>query len=65
MTDAYDVEPAGRQKPIAFAGRVRNQFDRPGFDLVTAYEGEILIGFALGYTLRAGDTHWWGGVQTG
>jgi GNAT superfamily N-acetyltransferase len=22
-----------------------------------------LIGFAFGYTLKKGDTHWWGGVQ--
>jgi GNAT superfamily N-acetyltransferase len=59
--DAYGVEPSSH-KATAFEGRARQQFDRPGFDLVTAHIGNRLVGFAFGYTLKAGDTHWWGGV---
>ncbi|MGW4980291.1 N-acetyltransferase family protein [Streptomyces mirabilis] len=60
--DAYGVEP-GDEKTAAFRRRAEKQFARPGFALVTARAGSRLVGFAFGYTLPAGDTHWWGGVQ--
>ncbi|WNI14698.1 GNAT family N-acetyltransferase [Actinacidiphila sp. ITFR-21] len=60
--DAYDVEPSSH-KATAFEERARKQFDRSGFDLVTAHAANMLVGFAFGYRLKAGDTHWWGGVE--
>jgi GNAT superfamily N-acetyltransferase len=60
--DAYNVEPASH-KAAAFEARTIKQFDRPGFDLVAAYAADKLIGFAFGYRLKEGDTHWWGGVE--
>ncbi|QDO42917.1 GNAT family N-acetyltransferase [Streptomyces sp. RLB3-17] len=60
--DAYGVEPGG-EKTAAFRRRSEKQFERPGFGLVTARGGGRLVGFVFGYTLPAGDTHWWGGVQ--
>lgn len=60
--DAYGVEP-GEEKTAAFRRRAEKQFSRPGFALVTARDEGRLVGFAFGYTLPAGDTHWWGGVQ--
>lgn len=38
------------------------QFARPAFALVTARDGGQLGGFAFGYALSSGDSHWWGGV---
>jgi GNAT superfamily N-acetyltransferase len=60
--DAYGVKP-GEEKTAAFRRRAEKQFTRPGFALVTARDGGRLVGFVFGYTLPAGDTHWWGGVQ--
>lgn len=60
--DAYGVEP-GEEKSAAFRHRAEKQFTRPGFALVTARVEGRLVGFVFGYTLPAGDTHWWGGVQ--
>ncbi|MBT3163074.1 GNAT family N-acetyltransferase [Streptomyces sp. Vc74B-19] len=60
--DAYGVESGG-EKAVAFRRRAEKQFMRPGFALVAARDGGQLVGFVLGYTLPAGDTHWWGGVQ--
>ncbi|WP_319056239.1 GNAT family N-acetyltransferase [Streptomyces europaeiscabiei] len=63
-TDAYGVKP-GEEKTAAFRRRAAKQFTRPGFALVTARDGDLLVGFIFGYTLSAGDMHWWGGVQPG
>ncbi|MEU6593115.1 hypothetical protein ABZ923_28455 [Streptomyces sp. NPDC046881] len=60
--DAYGVGP-GEEKTGAFRRRAEKQFTRPGFALVTARDGGRLVGFVFGYTLPAGDMHWWGGVQ--
>ncbi|MFE9258591.1 GNAT family N-acetyltransferase [Streptomyces sp. NPDC006879] len=60
--DAYGVQPA-EEKTAAFRRRAAKQFERPGFLLVAARSAGQMIGFAFGYTLPAGDTHWWGGVQ--
>lgn len=60
--DAYGVASLG-EKTRAFHGRAVKQFDRPGFALVTANAGDRLIGFAFGYTLPAGDTYWWKGLE--
>jgi hypothetical protein len=60
--DAYAVEPDG-EKTAAFRRRAEQQFTWPGFALVTARGGGQLVGFVFDYTLPAGDTHWWGGVQ--
>jgi GNAT superfamily N-acetyltransferase len=60
--DAYGAE-LDSHKATAFVARATKQFDRPGFDLVTARVGSELVGFAFGYRLKAGDAHWWGGVQ--
>ncbi len=60
--DAYGVE-SGEDKTTAFHRRAEKQFARPGFTLVTARDEGQLVGFVFGFTLPAGDTHWWGGVQ--
>lgn len=60
--DAYGVEP-GEEKSAAFRRRAEKQFTRPGLALMAARAGGRLVGFVFGYTLPAGDTHWWGGVQ--
>src|SRR5947207_13463637 len=59
--DAYGVQPT-QEKTSAFRGRATKQLERPGFDLVTAYAGEQLVGFAFGYALQP-DTHWWDGLE--
>lgn len=40
-----------------FAGWVRDESTRPGFDMVIAEDGGQLIGFAYGWLMPAGD--WW------
>lgn len=60
--DAYGAAPDS-DKTAAFRHRALRQFGQPGFALVTATEGDQLLGFAFGRTLPAGDTHWWGGLQ--
>lgn len=60
--DAYGAEPGG-EKVTAFRGRAVRQLGRAGFALVTAHAGGQLIGFAFGYTLPAGDTYWWKGLE--
>lgn len=60
--DAYGVA-SSEEKTAAFRRRAEKQFTRPGFSLVAARDGGELVGFVFGYTLPAGDTHWWGGVQ--
>jgi GNAT superfamily N-acetyltransferase len=60
--DAYGVKPS-EEKTAAFRHRAEKQFTRRGFALVTARAEGQLVGFVFGYTLPAGDTHWWGGVQ--
>ncbi len=60
--DAYGAEP-GEEKTSAFRRRAKKQLTRPGFTLVVARDEGRLVGFVFGYTLAAGDTHWWGGVQ--
>lgn len=60
--DAYGVE-SDAEKSAAFRHRAEKQVTRPGFALVTARDRDRLVGFVFGYTLTAGDTHWWGGVQ--
>lgn len=59
--DAYGVNPT-TDKTSAFSGRALKQFDRPGFDLVAAYVGEQLVGFAFGYSLESA-TRWWDGLE--
>jgi GNAT superfamily N-acetyltransferase len=59
--DAYGVEPT-EEKTGAFRGRAMKQLERAGFDLVTAYARDQLVGFAFGYRLQP-DTHWWDGLE--
>lgn len=59
--DAYGVGPT-EEKTGAFRGRATKQFNRHGFDLVSAQAGGRLVGFAFGYTLQP-DTRWWNGLE--
>lgn len=60
--DAYGVSP-DEQKTTAFRGRAVKAASRAGYDLVTARQDGRLVGFAFGYTLPDGDTHWWQGLR--
>lgn len=46
-----------------FIERVRGYIQSPGFALVAAYDNEIAVGFAFGYTLPA-NARWWNGLTT-
>lgn len=58
--DAYGQVPGedSALKVSAFRGRATKALTRPGYDLMTAHEGDELAGFVFGYALTA-DTHWW------
>jgi len=61
--DAYGAE-AGDRKVTAFADRLASALRRPGFEVAFASVGGAgLVGFAFGYPLPAGDTHWWAGLR--
>ncbi len=61
--DAYGVDP-GDQKVSAFGDRFRRAVKRPGFGLALACGGGYTVaGFAFGYPLPDGDTHWWAGLR--
>lgn len=60
--DAYGVTP-GESKTDAFRLRASRALERPGFELVTAFNEKAIIGFAFGYPLPAGDTYWWNGLR--
>jgi ribosomal protein S18 acetylase RimI-like enzyme len=44
-----------------FVGWLHDEAVLPGFDLVEAYDGDRLVGFAYGNTMAAGD--WWGHAE--
>lgn len=58
--DAYGVELDG-EKVGAFRNRATKALDRPRYGLLTAQDGEQMVGFVFGYTLPAG-TYWWDGL---
>lgn len=58
--DAYGVE-LDCEKAGAFRNRATKALDRPRYGLLTAQDGEQMVGFAFGYTLPAG-TYWWDGL---
>lgn len=58
--DAYGVELDG-EKISAFRTRATTALDRPRYGLLTAQEGEQIVGFVFGYTLPSG-TYWWDGL---
>jgi len=61
--DAYGAE-VGDRKVTAFADRLAGALRRPGFEVALAsMNGAGLVGFAFGYPLPAGDTHWWAGLR--
>lgn len=47
----------GPEKVGKFAGWVRDESTKPGFDMVVAEDDGRVIGFAYGYTMPAGE--WW------
>ncbi|MFI0451796.1 GNAT family N-acetyltransferase [Actinomadura sp. 6N118] len=60
--DAYGVEPLA-EKTSAFRGRAERGLGYAGFELVTAWAGGALVGFAFGYSIPEGNTRWWQGLQ--
>lgn len=61
--DAYGVDP-GDRKVSAFGDRLQRAAERPGFELALAGgDGYAVTGFAFGYPLPDGDTHWWAGLR--
>jgi GNAT superfamily N-acetyltransferase len=58
--DAYGKIPGENStvKVAAFRERATKALTRPGYELVTAHEGDELAGFVFGYALSS-DTHWW------
>ena len=61
--DAYGVAP-GDRKVSAFGERLGKAAERPGFEMVLGRGGgHAVAGFAFGYPLPAGDTHWWAGLR--
>lgn len=61
--DAYGVAP-GDRKVSAFGDRLRRAAGRPGFELTLAGGGGYAVaGFAFGYPLPDGDSHWWAGLR--
>lgn len=61
--DAYGADP-GDRKVAAFGDRLRRAAERPGFELALACGGGYAVaGFAFGYPLPDGDTHWWAGLR--
>jgi GNAT superfamily N-acetyltransferase len=59
--DAYGVDPK-ENKADAFRSRAEGALGAKNFDLVTARQGDELIGFVFGYSLRA-DRGWWDGLD--
>lgn len=54
---SYDANPLfARQR---FVERTASQVGQPGFELVTAEDGQVLAGICFGFTMQAG--RWWGG----
>jgi GNAT superfamily N-acetyltransferase len=61
--DAYGVDPSDR-KVAAFGERLRRAAERRGFEIALACDGrDATVGFAFGYPLPEGDTHWWAGLR--
>lgn len=47
----------GPEMVIKFAEWLADEATKPGFDLVAAYDGSEMVGFAYGYRMPAGE--WW------
>ncbi|WP_431886758.1 GNAT family N-acetyltransferase [Micromonospora wenchangensis] len=69
MSDLYETvyaEPPYNGGPLFTRDRFQQRTDRqkqtPGFTLVTAHTGRVLVGFAFG--LPFGEDKWWGGTST-
>jgi GNAT superfamily N-acetyltransferase len=65
VTDLYEEihsqipdEQDGIFSRSSFTARTTSQARTPGFQLVTAKSGDLLVGFSFGYPLKTGG--WWG-----
>jgi GNAT superfamily N-acetyltransferase len=45
-----------------FTARLIAHSSRPGYELITAWDGGTLVGYAYGVPLSS-DTHWWDGLE--
>ncbi|MGW1198840.1 N-acetyltransferase family protein [Streptomyces sp. NPDC002536] len=67
LADVYEeayaekLDGAFRSRP-AFLDRLAAYVQRPGFELVTAREGNELVGYVFGFGIAPSGT-WWGGFR--